>query len=104
MFTTDPNVVPIAMSALRFISCGYIFYAWGMVTLQAFNGAGDTVTPTVLNVAFYWVLRMPLAWLLAFKLNGGINGVLISIPVADALVASTAVILFRRGTWKTQKA
>ncbi len=104
LFTTDPNVVPIAVSALRFISCGYIFYAWGMVTVQAFNGAGDTVTPTVLNVAFYWVLRMPLAWLLAFKLNGGINGVLISIPVADALVASTAVILFRRGTWKTQKA
>jgi putative MATE family efflux protein len=104
LFTTDPSVVPIAVSALRFISCGYIFYAWGMVTVQAFNGAGDTVTPTVLNIAFYWVLRMPLAWLLAFKLHGGINGVLVSIPVADALVATTAVILFRRGTWKTQKA
>ncbi len=104
LFTTDPEVVPIAVSALRFISCGYIFYAWGMVTVQAFNGAGDTITPTVLNIAFYWVLRMPLAWLLAFKLNGGINGVLISIPVADALVATTAVILFRRGKWKQQAA
>lgn len=104
LFTTDADVVPIAVSALRFISCGYIFYAWGMVTVQAFNGAGDTVTPTVLNLAFYWLLRMPLAWLLAFRLNGGINGVLISIPVADALVAITAVIMFRRGKWKQQQA
>lgn len=101
LFTTDPAVVPIiAVNALRFISYGYIFYAWGMVTLQAFNGAGDTYTPTVLNFLFYWVLRFPLAWLLAFRLHGNTNGLFLSIPIADALFAMTAVVIFRRGRWK----
>lgn len=104
LFTTDPAVVPVAVNALRLVSYGYIFYAWGMVTVQAFNGAGDTYTPTALNVVFYWALRFPLAWLLAFRLHGGTNGLFLSIPIADSLMATTAVILFRRGKWKKQTA
>ena len=104
LFTTDASVVPIAIYALRLISYGYIFYAWGMVMLQAFNGAGDTYTPTVLNIVFYLLLRLPLAWILAFRLSEGLNGVFLSIPIADGLVAISAVILFRRGTWKQQLA
>ena len=104
LFTTDASVAPIAVSALRLVSYGYIFYAWGMVMIQAFNGAGDTYTPTVLNIVFYWLLRFPLGWLLAFRLGGGANGLFLSIPVADALLAMTAVILFRRGKWKKQVA
>jgi putative MATE family efflux protein len=103
-FTTDASVVPVAVNALRYVSYGYIFYAWGMVTVQAFNGAGDTYTPTVLNLLFYWVLRFPLAWFLAFRLHGGSDGLFLSIPIADGLFALTAVILFRRGRWKQQVA
>ena len=104
LFTVDPAIVPIAVSALRFVSYGYVFYAWGMVIVQAFNGAGDTYTPTVLNLVFYWALRFPLAWLLAFRLHAGANGLFLSIPIADAMWATTAVVLFRRGKWKQQKA
>lgn len=104
LFTTDASVVPIAVYALRLISYGYIFYAWGMVMLQAFNGAGDTYTPTVLNIVFYLLLRLPLAWILAFKAGAGLNGVFLAIPIADGLVAASAVILFRRGKWKMQTA
>jgi putative MATE family efflux protein len=104
VFTTDASVAPVAVDALRFVSYGYIFYAWGMVLLQAFNGAGDTYTPTVLNLVFYVLFRLPLAWLLAFKMNVGINGIFVTIPIADGLAAMSAVILFRQGKWKTRRA
>jgi Na+-driven multidrug efflux pump len=71
--------------------------------VSAFNGAGDTYTPTVLNVLCYWLLRIPLAWWLAFKLGMGVNGVFWSIPIADSLLAVIAVFAFRTGKWKAQK-
>ena len=103
IFTDDPGVLPVAVKALRLISYGYIFYAWGMVMVSSFNGAGDTYTPTVLNVLCYWLLRIPLAWALSFKTGLGPNGVFLSIPIADSVLAIVGVIAFRTGKWKAQK-
>ncbi|MBZ5604389.1 MAG: MATE family efflux transporter [Acidobacteriia bacterium] len=103
IFTDDAGVVPVASHALRLISYGYIFYAWGMVMVSSFNGAGDTYTPTVLNALCYWVIRIPLAWWLSFKLAMGPDGVFWSIPIADSMLAVIGVIAFRTGKWKAQK-
>jgi putative MATE family efflux protein len=100
IFNTDPDLVTMASRTLRTVAYGYIFYAWGMVMGQAFNGAGDTNTPTLLNLLCFWVLQIPLAWLLAFRLGFGVNGIFMAIPVAQSTLAVAAVLLFRRGTWK----
>jgi Na+-driven multidrug efflux pump len=100
-FTTDPAVAAHAVDTLRIVAAGYVFYAWGMVAVQAFNGAGDTRTPTWLHFWFFWVLEVPLAWILAFELGLGFGGVLWSIPIAESLFAVAAMLLFRRGRWKT---
>ena len=103
IFTSDADVTAVAVQALRLISYGYIFYAWGMVIVSAFNGAGDTYTPTLINLACHWALQLPLAWMLAFKLNLGPKGVFLAIAVAESMVAVVAVLAFRRGKWKEQK-
>jgi len=103
IFTNDPEVVPYGVSCLRFISYGYIFYAYGMVMVQAFNGAGDTFTPTVINLCCYWLLQIPLAYTLALPLKLGANGVFMAITVAESLIAVVAVLAFRRGKWKTRE-
>jgi putative MATE family efflux protein len=99
-FTDDPGVVPVAASALRFFSYGYIFYAWGMVMVQAFNGAGDTNTPTVINLFCYWAFQIPLAWALSFHTGLGVNGVFLAVAVAESAIAVCGMLAFRRGTWK----
>jgi len=71
MFTTDPAVVPLAVSGLRLLSYGYVSYAYGMVVTAAFNGAGDTFTPTILNLVSFWLCQIPLGWLLAFHTSLG---------------------------------
>jgi putative MATE family efflux protein len=103
LFTSDPAVVPLAASALRILSYGNIAYAYGMVMLQAFNGAGDTRTPTIVNFFGFWILEIPLAYCLALKLNLHSNGVFISIVIAEAAIAAASILLFRRGTWKLQR-
>src|SRR5262249_8461197 len=103
LFTDDAGITPVAVTALRLISYGYIFYAWGMVIVAAFNGAGDTYTPTLINIACHWVIQLPLAWWLAFRVHLGPNGVFLAIAVAESMVAVIAILMFRRGTWKTQK-
>ena len=103
IFTTDPEVMPYGVACLRFISYGYIFYAYGMVVVQAFNGAGDTFTPTVINLFCYWLFQIPLAYTLALPLGLRANGVFIAITVAESLIAVVGVLAFRRGTWKTRK-
>jgi len=103
IFTNDPAVIPLAVNALRIVSYGYIFYAWGMVIAQSFNGAGDTYTPTMISLGTNWVLQMPLAWLLAFKLNFGPDGVFMSIAISASLYAVVALVIFRRGGWKQRK-
>jgi putative MATE family efflux protein len=103
LFVTDPAVVPIAVAALRTFSCGNIAYAYGMVMLQAFNGAGDTLTPTWVNFLGFWVLEIPLAWVLAVNLRLETEGCLIAVVVAQAAIAGAGIVLFRRGKWAQKR-
>jgi putative MATE family efflux protein len=103
LFTHDPAVVPLAASALRILSYGNIAYAYGMVMLQSFNGAGDTVTPTIVNFFGFWLLEIPLAWWLALHQGLRSTGVFLSIVIAQAAVAVAGILLFRQGKWKRQK-
>jgi len=103
IFTTDPEIVPYGVAALRFISYGYVFYAYGMVVVQSFNGAGDTNTPTLINLACYWLIQIPLAYSLAIPLGFGAKGVFAAITIAESLLAVVAILAFRRGTWKTRE-
>ncbi len=100
IFTNDPTVIPGGADCLRYISYGYVFYALGMVVMQAFNGAGDTVTPTVVNLFCYWFLQIPLAWTLAHPAGLGANGVYLAIAISESILAVTGTVLFRRGRWK----
>jgi Na+-driven multidrug efflux pump len=103
IFTSDPAVVPYGVAALRLISYGYVFYAYGMVMVQSFNGAGDTNTPTVINLCCYWLFQIPLAYVLAIPWGFGANGVFVAITLAESLLAVVAVLVFRRGKWKTRQ-
>jgi putative MATE family efflux protein len=100
LFTTDPAVAPVAAACLRIVSYGYVFYAWGMVLTQSFNGAGDTWTPTWLNFCCFWLWEIPLAWVLAVHFGFGPRGVFLAITIAFSTLAVVSAILFRRGTWK----
>ena len=100
IFTRDPAVAPLAVSCLRIVSTGNIAYAYGMVMLQAFNGAGDTVTPTIVNFFGCWLFEIPLAYWLAIHLGMQTSGVYWSIVVAEAAIAVASIILFRQGKWK----
>ncbi len=101
IFTDDPAIVPNAVNCFRIISYGYVFYAWEMVMVQAFNGAGDTWTPTRLNFGCFWLFQIPVAWLLARTLGVGPNGVYWAIALSYSLAAVVAIVLFRRGRWKS---
>jgi len=100
IFSRDPDVVPLAVSCLRIVSCGNIGYAYAMVMLQAFNGAGDTVTPTIVNFFGFWMFEIPLAYWLAIHQGMHSNGVYWSIVIAEGSIAVASIILFRRGRWK----
>ena len=103
LFTQDPAVVPLAATCLRIVSYGNIGYAYAMVMLQAFNGAGDTVTPTIVNFFGFWLLEIPLAYWLAIPLRLQSNGVFYAIVVAEGSIAVASAVLFKRGKWKAQK-
>jgi len=103
LFTNDPGVVPLAASCLRIVSYGNVGYAYAMVMLQAFNGAGDTVTPTVLNFFGYWLFEIPLAYWLAVREGLHANGAYWAIVIAECSVALASVLAFRRGRWKEAK-
>lgn len=100
-FTDDPEVRRHAVATLRILASGYVFYGWGMVGMQAFNGAGDTRTPTWITFWCFWVLELGLAGIAAFWLGFGPHGVFWSIPIGESVFAVAAMLLFRRGTWKT---
>jgi putative MATE family efflux protein len=99
-FTNNPHVHDIAVKAIRILSAGYVFYGMGMVLINAFNGAGDTKTPSVVNFFGFWLFQIPLAYLLALKADLGPAGVFIAIPVAETCMSITSFILFKKGKWK----
>jgi putative MATE family efflux protein len=103
LFDKDPAVVAVGVDCLRIVALGFFFYAYGMVMPQAFNGAGDTLTPTILNVCCFWLFKIPLAYFLAVSVGIGPRGVFMAITAAYSAVAVAGVILFRRGRWKTKK-
>jgi putative MATE family efflux protein len=100
-FAIDPAVARYGVEALRIICLGYFFYAYGMVLAQAFNGAGDTLTPTWMNIVCFWIIEIPLAWLLARTLGWGVTGVFASIAISESILAVLSALVFRMGRWKT---
>jgi putative MATE family efflux protein len=102
-FTDSQAELTFATNCLRIVAFGFLFYAYGMVLIQAFNGAGDTRTPTLLNLFCFWFFKIPVAYVLALTLGMGPNGVFIAITCAYSMLALLALWLFRRGTWKTQR-
>jgi putative MATE family efflux protein len=100
LFSADPEVRRLGALCLRVVSYGYAFYAWGMVLVQAFNGAGDTLTPTWINLGCYWLFQIPLALALSRALGQGPVGVFLAITLAESLLAVVGLLVFRRGAWK----
>jgi putative MATE family efflux protein len=100
LFTHDPEVVQSGALALRILSAGNLGYCYGMVMAQSLNGAGDTRTPIVLNFIFFWLIEVPLAWLLALWLGWGQTGVYLSVVLAENALALAAIWVFRWGYWK----
>jgi putative MATE family efflux protein len=103
LFTQDPEVVPLGAACLRIVSYGNMGYAYFMVMMQAFNGAGDTITPTIVNFFGFWLLEIPLAYTLAIPLHMRSNGVFFSIAIAESAMAAASAILFKQGRWKKQR-
>jgi putative MATE family efflux protein len=103
LFTHDAGVIAAGVTSLRIIVVGYIFFAYGMVISQAFNGAGDTYTPTLINFICFWLIEMPLAYYLAMIVGWGPPGVYWSIGIAEAVLAVICIVVFRRGKWKLVK-
>ncbi|MGD0989328.1 MAG: MATE family efflux transporter [Candidatus Sulfotelmatobacter sp.] len=103
LFTQDPAVVPLGASCLRIVSYGNLGYAYFMVMMQAFNGAGDTITPTIVNFFGFWLFEIPLAYSLAIPLHMRSNGVFASIAIAESSMALASAILFKQGKWRKKK-
>ena len=101
LFSADAAVSDISVSALRIICVGYVFFAYGMVISQAFNGAGDTKTPLAVNFFVFWLIQVPLAYWLAVMLDWQANGVFVTIALCHSLQAVVCILLFKRGKWKT---
>jgi len=103
LFTKETSVASYAVDAVRIVSSGFVFYGIGMVYANAFNGAGETRIPTIINFFAYWCFQVPLAWILAKTLHFGPTGVFIAIPLAESSTAVIAYFLFRKGKWKNKK-
>jgi len=102
-FSADEAVVAAGATALKIFCLGYIFFAFGMVIVQAFNGAGDTRTPTIINLGVLWAFQLPLSYLLAIQYNLGEMGVFITIAISHSLHALVSLWVFRKGKWKNMK-
>lgn len=103
LFTSDPEVQGIAVRCLRIVSLGFVFFAYGMVLTQSFNGAGDTWTPTLINLFVFWIWEIPLAWVLSHYTGLGITGVFIALALAYSTLAVVSALLFKKGRWRTAK-
>lgn len=102
-FISDVAVIESGITGLRIVSTGFIAYGLGMVIVNSFNGAGDTITPTRINIVAFWIIEIPLAYLLAIKSGLDEKGVYIAIVIAESLMTLAALLFFRRGKWKLNK-
>ena len=100
LFIEDEAVVRSGITTLQWLGSGFVFYALGMVVVQGFNGSGDTLTPTKINLLCFWAVEIPLAYLLSMSFNLGISGICISIIIAESLLTIIGVFIFRKGKWK----
>jgi putative MATE family efflux protein len=103
LFTTEPEVVRYGTACLRTVAFGFLFYAYGMVLSQSFNGAGDTRTPTLINLFVFWLWEIPLAYVLAVVFGFGPQGVFLAVTIAFSTFAVVSAIIFRQGKWKTKR-
>ena len=103
IFTTDPAVAPVAVTGLRVISAGFPFYAYGYVLTQAFNGAGDTATPTWINIGSLWLGEIPIAYVLSRTMGMGPTGAFWAVAVAFTAMSAVAAVLFKQGRWKGKR-
>jgi putative MATE family efflux protein len=101
LFSSDAAVVGYGSQCLRTVSAGFLFYAYGMVVTQAFNGAGDTLTPTIINLICFWLWEIPAAYFMSHVLGMGPRGAFLAITCAFSLVAVLSVVQFRRGRWRS---
>ena len=99
-FTQNEAAIIAGTECLQILAVGYVFFAYGMIVSQAFNGAGDTRTPTYINLFVFWVLQIPLAWFLAKFLKMGPTGVYIAIAISETILAIVSIIVFKKGKWK----
>jgi Na+-driven multidrug efflux pump len=102
LFTDDEQVIRIGGEWLRILSYSYFVYGWWMVSVQAFNGAGDTMTPTKINLVFFWLIQIPLSYYLAITLGWEHSGVFWGVFVSETSVGLFTLWLFTRGKWKTK--
>lgn len=103
IFSSDPSVISVAAEWLRIMSYSFFIYGWWMVAIQAYNGAGDTMTPTYINIVFFWLIQIPLAWFLATNLGYGTSGVFWAVFISETSVGIFTLWLFSKGKWKTYK-
>jgi Na+-driven multidrug efflux pump len=103
LFNATGMVKEYGIQSLHYITVGYIFFAYGMTISQAFNGAGDTRTPTIINFFAYWLFQLPLAYVLAVILGMGPSGAFLAIAISIVFIATTFVLTFRKGKWKLVK-
>ena len=103
IFTDERAVIDVGAEWLRVLSYSYFVYGWWMVAVQAFNGAGDTITPTKINLVFFWLIQIPLAWLLALHFDLQATGVFWAVFVSETSVGLFTLSLFARGGWKTAR-
>jgi putative MATE family efflux protein len=103
LFIHDPAVLKAGIECLRIVSIGFIAYGFGMVLVNSFNGAGDTSTPLKINIVAFWMIEIPLAWILAIKVGMNEEGVFTAIVIAESIMTITAWFVFRRGNWKYKK-
>ena len=102
LYTDDPNVSRYGVDCLRIVAYGFLFYAYGMVLGQSFNGAGDTWTPTIINLFVFWLWEIPLAYVLSVVWGMGPEGVFTAITIAFSTLAVVSALVFRRGRWKNR--
>jgi len=102
-FTSDEEAVASGTLCLHILAVGYIFFAYGMIITQSFNGAGDTKTPTYINLFVFWLMQIPLAYFLAKYLEWGPTGVYVAIGISESILAVISIIIFKKGRWKLVK-